>query len=357
MLVDPDTGELTAVSRKAVRAHEQGSEPAIEHELFQQQIETSTTPCDSVDDLVAAIRLGRRSAGEAAREAGAAAVAMPTPVLMDPQQKVTPKPRYERIYDEFGELAKQALVCAMHVHVEVADDEEGVAVIDRIRSWLPVLLAISANSPFWRGGDTGYASWRTQIWTRLPSNGAWGAFGDVATYRRLARNLMDWGAAIDTGMLYFDVRLSERYPTVEIRVADVCTEVEDATLVAALSRALVETAARSREAGDPLPVWRSDQLRVAHWRASRYGVSGQLVHPREMRLAPVREVFADLLRHAGDALDDAGDRERVQTAFEHLLSRGNGAARQRAVLEAGGDLSAVVKDLRERTESSWEHRA
>lgn len=164
---------------------------------------------------------------------------------------------------------------------------------------------------------------------------------------------MDWGAAFDQGMLYFDVRLAEKYPTIEIRVADVCTEVEDAVLVAALARGLVETAARSSESGDPLPPWRGDQLRVAHWRASRYGVSGQLVHPEELRLAPVRDVFGALARHVGPALEDAGDREMVESAFEHLLSRGNGAARQRAVFESKGDLSAVVTDLRERTEASW----
>lgn len=366
ILVDPDTGELTAVSQKAVRAHEQGSdqvavgvgltsdEPEVEQELFLQQIETNTRPQAALQDVFEEIRAGRRAVGLAARQAGAAAVAMPTPVLVDPQQNVTPKPRYQRIYEEFGELSKQSLVCAMHVHVEVEDDDEGVAVIDRIRPWLPTLLAISANSPFWRGDDTGYASWRAQIWTRWPSNGSAEPFGDAATYRRVAKSFMDWGAAIDPGMIYLDARLAENFPTVEVRVADVCTEVEDAVLVAALARALVETAARSYAAGEPLPPWRSDELRVASWRASRYGVAGPLVHPEELTLAPVRDIFASLVKHVGSALDDAGDREMVEVAFEGLLSRGNGAARQRAVFEANGDLAAVVKDLRERTEASWQ---
>ncbi|HET6627986.1 MAG TPA: glutamate--cysteine ligase [Nocardioidaceae bacterium] len=365
MLVDPGTGELTAVSQKAVRAHEQGSdqvavgvgmegqEPGVEHELFLQQIETTTTPHESVDDVAEEIRLGRRAVGQSAREAGAAAVAMSAPVLVDPQQNVTPKPRYERIYEEFGEIAKQSMVCAMHVHVDVDGDEEGVAVIDRVRPWLPVLLALSANSPFWRGGNTGYASWRAQVWTRWPSNGSSEPFGDLETYRRVSSDFVSWGAAFDPGMIYFDVRLAEKYPTVEIRVADVCTEVEDAGMVAALARGLVETAARAHQAGDPAPGWRSDQLRVANWRASRYGTGGRLVNPDTMQLGSVREVFAALLDHTRAALDDAGDREMIETCFERLLSRGNGAVRQRAVFEATGDLRAVVKDLRERTEVSW----
>lgn len=365
MLVDPETSALTAVSQKAVRAHEQGSmgspadvsvgsgEPGVEQELFLQQIETDTAPRDCAEDLLEELRRGRRAVGEAARAAGAAAVAMPTPVLIDPKQNVTPKPRYQRIYEEFGELSRQSLVCAMHMHVDIADDDEGIAVIDRIRPWLPVLLAISANSPYWRGADTGYASWRSQIWSRWPSNGTAEPFGDADTYRTTAQRLVEWGAAFDPGMIYFDARLAERYPTVEIRVADVCTELEDAVLVAVLARALVETAARDAADGRLTMPWRSDLLRAAGWRASRHGVSGRLVHPEQMQLAPAREVFRALVGHTAAALDSSGDRALVESAFEHLVARGNGASRQRAVFEASRDLTAVVKDLARRTEASW----
>jgi carboxylate-amine ligase len=247
MLVDPMTGQLTAVSRRALHEHESGStRPAveveasgedahIEHELFLQQLEMTTSPRTSLTEVADEIRRGRRAAGTAARAAGAAAAAMPTPILVDPGERVTPRPRYQHIYDEFGELARQGLVCAMHVHVGV-DAEEAVGILDRIRPWLPVLLAASANSPFWRGRDTGYASWRSQIWTRWPSTGTAESFGDTATYERVSRRFIDWGAALDPGMVYFDARVSKRYPTLEIRVADVCTEIEDATLVAALDR-------------------------------------------------------------------------------------------------------------------------
>lgn len=164
--------------------------------------------------------------------------------------------------------------------------------------------------------------------------------------------MIDWGAALDPATVYFDVRLSEKYPTVEVRVADVCTEVEDAALVAALARALVTTAAAGRYDSDA--AWRSDLLRVAAWRASRHGLSNELVHPETLDLAPVREVLEGLVAFVGESLDETDDREFVLDAFEHVLARGNGASRQRSVYEAtGGDLQAVVKDLRERTASSW----
>ncbi len=134
----------------------------------------------------------------------------------------------------------------MHVHVDVADDEEAVRVVDGLRRWLPLLVGLAANSPYAGGRDTGYASWRQQVWTRWPTAGQSEPFGSAAEYRRVTEALIATGAALDPGMLYFDARLAADYPTVEIRVADACTEVDDAMLVAALCRALVETVARSR---------------------------------------------------------------------------------------------------------------
>ena len=347
MLVDPDSGQLASVSRKAVLASEDDNE--VEQELFLQQIETSTPPHERAEDLLVALRAGRRAVGEAAAAAGARAVAVPTPLLPGPDGDFTPQPRYRRIQSEYGELARQALVCAMHVHVDVADDAEGVRVIDQIRPWLPLLIALSANSPFWRGRDTGLASWRSQLWGRWPSAGAAEPFRDVATYRSVAERMIGWGASIDPAMLYFDARLAERYPTVEIRVADVTTDVEDVALVAVLARALVETAARAERT----PTWRADLLRVAGWRAARFGLTGQLVHPQDATLVPAREAFDATVRHVRPALEQAGDLDLVTRSFERLAARGTGATRQRAVLEATGDLGRVVDDLARRTEESW----
>jgi carboxylate-amine ligase len=347
MLVEPGSGRLTAVAGSAVLANDHEQE--VEQELFLQQIETSTDPCRSADDLVSGIRAGRRAVGEAAAAAGARAVAVATPVLPEDDRDFTPTSRYRTIGAEYGELARQALVCAMHVHVGVADDEEGVRVVDRIRPWLPLLVAISANSPYWQGRDTGHASWRSQVWGRWPTAGAAEPFGDAATYRTVAERMIGWGGGLDGGMLYFDVRLSERFPTVEIRVADVTTEVEDVALVALLARALVATAAAEESA----PAWRSDLLRVAGWRAARFGLAADLVHPLEARLTPAREVFAATVHHVRRALEQTDDLERVAASFERLVARGTGATRQRRVLEETGDLRAVVTDLADRTEGSW----
>jgi carboxylate-amine ligase len=371
-LVDTETGEPRPVSGQAMAADSrtndadpsgaaasgdgeggEGGEGELQQELFLQQLEANTPPCRLLDDLESAIREGRARVARAAEDVGAEAIAVPTPVLGGDVHRVTPKPRYQRIAHEFGTLSTDAGVAGMHVHIDVSDDDEAVGVLDRMRPWLPVLLAVSANSPFWMGEDTGYASWRAQVWSRWPTAGQFEPYGDAAGYRAATQALIDSGAALDEGMLYLDARLAARLPTIEIRVADVCTDLGHVCLVAALARALVETAAREDAAGVPLPGWRTDLLRAAHWKASRDGLSHDLVHPVDQRPVPARQAVEALIGHAGPALEDAGDLKRVENLFEQLMAGGSGAARQRAVVEAGGDLRDVVRDLAERTRASF----
>jgi glutamate---cysteine ligase / carboxylate-amine ligase len=359
LLVDPHTQKLKPVSLQAVqRAHTADAADAdrvvdpVEQELFRPQIETATTPCTDLADIRRELVRGRELVCNGAAAAGAAAIAVPTAVLADNDPLTTAKPRYQRIVDDFGEIGRRNIVCGMHVHVGVDSDDEGVGVIDHLRPWLPVLLAISANSPYYWGNDTGHASWRSQMWTRWPSAGPADVFGDPATYFRSMEQVIATGAAFDRGMIYYGARLAEDYPTVEIRVADVCTELDDAVLVAALTRGAAAAAAQEWSEGRPPPHWRNELLRSATWRASRFGVGGQLVHPLTRALASARDVVAALIDFAGTSLDEAGDRGLVHDLFERLVSRGAGAARQRSVYEATGSLEAVVADLRERTSAS-----
>ena len=155
--------------------------------------------------------------------------------------------------ERFGLTTAEQLTCGCHVHVEVADDAEGVGVLDRIRVWLPPLLALSVNSPFWQGEDTGYASFRSQAWSRWPSAGPAPFWGSPAAYHREIDRMVSSGVLLDRHMAYFDARLSDRYPTVEVRVADVCLDLADTILIAGLVRALVETAAAEWAAGVPAP--------------------------------------------------------------------------------------------------------
>jgi carboxylate-amine ligase len=290
----------------------------------------------------AELRHWRSRADAAARTAGARVAALasaPVPV----QPVTTPGERYERMVEAFGLIAMEQLTCGCHVHVSVVDDEEGVAVLDRIRVWLPVLTALTANSPFWLGRETGYASYRTQAWGLWPSAGPNGLFGSAAAYHRLLADVLATGTVLDEGMIYFDARLSASWPTVEIRVADVALHVEDAVVLAGLARGLVETAARQWRAGEAAPDVPAEVLRLAGWRASRSGLDADLVDPRTGRPAPAADVLRALVEHVRPALADADDEERITAGVAGVLGRGSGAVLQRSVYRETDDLAAVVR--------------
>ena len=360
LLVDPDSGEMVSISAGVLRSHDDAASAAmagdgsaadggrageLEGELLQHMVEIQTDPSSDLEVIAAQLRSARRAAVTAAGAQGVEVAAVGVAPLSSNAPRVSRKARYQRIAQEFGDMGMAAGTLGMHVHVDVVDDEEAVRVVDGLRRWLPLLVGLAANSPYAGGSDTGYASWRQQVWTRWPTAGPSEPYGSAAEYRRVTEALMATGAALDPGMLYLDARLAADYPTVEIRVADACTDVDDSLLVAALCRALVETVA---EAGDPDPV-RTDLVRAAHWRAARYGLAGSLVHPVTWQLVDAREAVGVLVDHVATALDAAGDRALVDAAVDRIWTVGGGARRQRQAYERTGSLAGVVADVVSRT--------
>ncbi|WP_285585094.1 glutamate--cysteine ligase [Actinoallomurus iriomotensis] len=344
LLVDPGSGAAVALADVVTG----GAEDAPEAELQRQQVETDTAPCETLDALAGQLRARRRAAADAAERENCQVVALATsPLAVSPS--TMPKERYLRMAEEYALTAQEQLTCGCHVHVRVESEDEGVGVLDRIRPWLPVLLAMTANSPFWQGRDSGYASYRHQVWGRWPSAGPAEPFGTPKVYHETVQAMIDSGVLLDEGMVYFDARLSRHYPTVEIRIADVCTAADDAVLLAALVRALVETAAREWRAGDPPRPVRTELLHMASWRASRSGLEGHLVHPVSLRPVPAEEAVRALLDHVTPALTDLGDHRAALDLTGRLLERGNGATRQRRTYESTGDLTAVVRAAVEQT--------
>ena len=342
MLVGHD-GAPIARAQDVLGTAEPGDGP-LEHEFMEEQIETATPPRSTLEDVAVAIREGRAGAQAAAERHDARIAALGTSPLAFAGTTVG-KLRYLQARAEFGLTAREQLTSGCHVHVSVADDAEGVAVLDRIGPWLAPLLALSANSPYWMGDDSGYASFRSQVWSRWPTSGPTRAFGTPEAYHDAVSTLVATGTILDENMVYFDARLSSRYPTVEIRVADVCLDPDTATLLAALSRGLVETAAREAADGTAPPELRPEILRTASWRAGRSGLEEDLVSPLTWRPAPAHDVVGLLVAHVRDALVDAGDLDAVTELLGRLWSGGNGAARQRAWHAAsGGDLRAVVEE-------------
>jgi carboxylate-amine ligase len=349
LVVDPVRWRPAPLGDEVVdAAAEPGSSEPVEHEFKQEQVEIASEPRRELDDLLADLVRSRAVAAASARSVGAEIAAIATnPGKLRPRP--TQDERYLRMVEEFGLLAREQLTCGQHVHVSVCSRAEGVAILDRIRGWLPVLLALSANSPFWQQQDTGYASFRSVLWGRWPSAGPMPVYRDEAGYDAAVREQLSSGSALDDGMIYFDARLSARYPTVEIRVADVCTDVADAVLLAALARALADTAAASWRAGELPPQISTALLRGASWRAARWGMSGRLLDPHSGTPRPAWSVIETLLGLVEPALRACGDLDRVTGSLERIRRHGTGAERQRAVRASRRSLDAVLADAVTRT--------
>jgi glutamate---cysteine ligase / carboxylate-amine ligase len=353
LLVDMHTGKPRSVASQVIAATDRDSVPGaggggVEAELQRYMVETQSSAASELADVEEELRDRRRVVASAARVAGAGVAAIATAPVAG-SGLISRDPRYERMAERFGPTAQEVLTCGCHVHVSVESDEEGIAAIDRIRAWLPVVLAISANSPFYDGRETGYASYRSQLWMRWPSAGPTDTFGTPGAYHELVRSMIESGVLLDEGMIYFDARLSRRYPTVEIRVADVCVDLQDTLLLAALCRALVETAVVEAARGDPVPQMPTSLLRLAVWRAGHDGLGGVLVDPVSRRPRPWIEVVRDLIIHVHDSLEAFGDIERVEAGIDRLTRVGTGATGQRRTFAKTGQLIDVVVDAVRRT--------
>ena len=351
LVVDETTGRPLPLGGQIVELNERhdfDARFALTTEIQCEQIEVVTAICDSLDMLETSLRSGRSRADFLARQLGSRIVALGTsPVPVKPH--ITPTRRYTEIAARFGLTTHEQLTCGHHVHVAVASDEEGVGVLDRIRVWLPVLLALSVNSPYWNGCDTGYASYRRAVWSRLPLAGPTELFGSAASYHRHVEDLVGTNVLVDEGMAYFDARLCRNHPTVEIRVADVSSDSDVAVLIAALARALVETASRQWAAGDRAPNATSAVVELAMWRASKSGLQGELLDPNDWRPRRAADVVAALFDHVRSALAEFGDEHRAIALLDRLLVEGTGAQRQRESYRESGKYSVVVAEAAYRT--------
>jgi carboxylate-amine ligase len=317
----------------------------VEHEFKLEQAEIASDPSTDLEVISADLARRRAELVESAGERGVIVAAIGTsPVGVQPT--ATPDERYLRMHERYGLVAGDQLTCGAHVHVGVSSRAEGIAAIDGLRPWLSVLIALCANSPFWSGSDSGYASYRSISWGRWPTAGPTARFGAEQTYDRIVADLIDCGAAVDDAMIYFDARLSARYPTVELRIADVGQQIADSVLLAALCRALVETVVAAPPADPPLAL-----LRAAAWRAARFGLANELWDVMDGRLRPAADVLDHLVDVLQPALRRIGDADAVRGGIDRVLGRGTGADLQRADLARRGQPRDVVEAASERTAS------
>ena len=318
----------------------------ISGEFTRYQIEVKTPPCVESDRLRAELVRLRTAASVAAATEGLRICASGTPVLTDDgPTAVGDHPRYRAGVAQFRAMLEDFAVCSLHIHVHLPDRALAVLVSNHLRPWLPLLLAMSANSPFHQGKDTGYADWRAVIRSRFPCLGPPPYAESLRHHEELATAIAQSGAMLDADTPYWDIRPNPRLPTLEIRAADVTADVDDSVALAVLIRALVTTSMEMASAGDPGSRPSAELLRAAYWRAARDGWSGCGVDALSGRLLSARIQASRLVDHVRSALDRHGDADVVDEFLRRLEVRGTGTDLQRTSAARHGELAGVVDDL------------
>lgn len=342
LLVDPRTGE-PAPRNEDVAAEAQRRGVELQLELSSCQVETTSDVVSTGAELADELTRLRRAAAQAAEAVGLQLLASGLPPATPHEFPVTDTPRYRRIGAEYGMVAHEQGICGCHVHVQVPDRSAAVYVSNWLRPWLPSLLALSANSAVYRSADSGYASWRSILWRRWPVAGPPPFFPSAEDYDRTVRMLIGSGVILDHKMIYWDVRPSENFPTIEVRVADVPATVAETVLLATLIRAAVMTALDSR--GDEPGRLPPAALRAAYWKAAHDGLAGHtldLFHGRGA--VPVREQLGALVQRVRPALESLGEYRRVIDELDRVAAQGNGAMRQLRAWRKRGEVMDVIAE-------------
>jgi carboxylate-amine ligase len=348
LLLDPAGGRPVGAAPAVLRLF--ADEPAFQAELMRFQLETRTRVCSCLPDLRGELVRLRRLAAAGAESLNCRLVASGVSPYGTPGlAALTDGPRYQELARRHPFLTAIAGTCGCHVHVAVPSRDLGVQVLARLRPWLATLLALSANSPIDRGRDTGSASLRYRLVRRWPTAQPPAVWPDAERYDAAVRRLIRRGAAVDERSVYFLARLSPRYPTIEVRVPDVCPDIDTTLLVAALVRAVVVTSLTESRQGVPPPAIRRATLDAGLMAAARAGLAGTGVDPFTGRTVPQRLLLDRLLSHAGGALAETGDEPAVQRLLGLLDGRGTGADRQRRRWACASGAAGFVEALTQTT--------
>jgi carboxylate-amine ligase len=343
-IVNPQTRQLCARSQLILPTAESVlGDTVVKPEFRQSQIEIATPICGSLQDVrTQLLRLRGEVIAAAAKEGYQIAAAGTHPFSHWQEQLVTPKPSYQKLVQNYQLLMHELVTLGCHVHIGLSDREMAVQVMNRARVWLAPMLALSASSPFWLGTDTGYASYRTVLISRLPMTGAPLIFESYSEYQAMVRSLIATNTIQEATQICWDLRLSERYPTLEFRVPDMCMTVDETVLMAGLARGLVRTCYEQALLDAPYKAVRPELLRAAHWSASRWGLEAELVDVEAECSVPARELVEKFLDFVRPALKEFGEWDEVYAIARETMQQGNGAARQRDVYKRTGSLEDVV---------------
>ena len=352
-IIDPDTLELRShVVQLISSAAARGVGDLVKQEMHQSIVETGTKICENVSELRIEMHRTRSELVMAAESTGlrvAAAGTHPFSSWID--QVISPGERYQHIVEEMGQLARSLLIFGMHIHVAMPDKQTTIDLMNMVRYFLPHLLALSTSSPFWMGRNTGLKSFRTTVFRRFPRTGIPDVFESWSEYENFV-NLLIKLNCIDNGKkIWWDVRPHPTYGTLEFRLFDTATRVEEAVAIAALTQAIVVKLHRLYTRNQSWRIYRRALIEENKWRAARYGIEGKLIDFGHEAEVPMQDLMHELLELIDDVVDDLGSRGAVEY-IHTILNEGTSADRQLRVYQTTGDLKEVVKHLVTETRAS-----
>lgn len=349
MVIDPVTRELTSHDQKIVDAAQQIIPDRVKAEMHQAVVEVGTGICANIQEASADIQNLRKIVCGVARSMDLRIGAAGThPFSHWSKQLITPNPRYDEIVNEMQDAARSNLIFGLHVHVGIADKNMAIHIMNTIRYFLPHVYALSCNSPFWEGRNTGFKSFRTKVFDKFPRTGLPDYFTDWDEFKNYVNLLIKTGCIDNAKKIWWDVRVHPFFDTIEFRICDVPSRVEETVAIAAIFQALVAKLYKLRKQNMSFIVYTRALINENKWRACRYGIDGKLIDFGKQAEVGTRELIKELLAFVDDVVDELGSREAINYVYT-MLEQGTGADRQLAVFQQANNMEHVVDYIIEET--------
>lgn len=347
--IDPETRELRSHMSKIVDGGKIVLQERIKQEMHQAVVEMGTNICKDIQEAREEVSYLRRELIDLADKQGLKIAAAGTHPFSDwINQLITPDVRYDQLIDEMRDVARGNLIFGLHVHVGIPDRNTGIKIMNEVRYFLPHVYALSTNSPFWCGRDTGFASYRSKVFDKFPRTGIPDYFSSATEYDNYVNLLIKTGCIDNGKKIWWDIRVHPFYPTIEYRICDVPMRVDETICLAAIMQAIVAKLHKLHSQNLSFRQYRRNLINENKWRAARDGINAKLIDFGKEAEVPFKELILELLEFIDDVVDELGSRKEVEYVHE-IFKNGTGADRQLRVFKETGDLNSVVDYMIEET--------
>jgi len=348
-IIDPKTRELKSHIQQLLDEGKMVLKEQVKAEMHQSVVEVGSDICYTIQDAEKEVRKLRKSLAEVAKHQGLVVGAAGThPFSRWEDQRITDHPRYAGVVEDMQQVARANLIFGLHVHIGLDDRETGIQIMNAARYFLPHIFSLSTNSPFWKGRNTGFKSYRSKIFDRFPRTGIPDHFQSYQEFESYVNLLIKTGCIDDGKKIWWDIRPHPYFNTVEFRICDVCMLVEETIAIAALIQAIVAKLHKLLKQNLGFRLYRRLLINENKWRAARYGLEGKMIDFGKKIEIPTKDLLKELLDFVDDVVDELGSREEIGYIYK-MLETGTGAKRQLQIWEQTQDLKAVVDFIVEQT--------